>query len=625
MNTTLKLSDGHLHAIIEARDHLRRALSLGEREGRSQSQIISSWRTDFNSGLYLSHLSSVIGQIKSDSTLRKWLNAADAESLRPRYGNRRGQSKATTDEQEALLRVALHPNRLRKSQAVRLARMALRSKGVPSPSSDRTLVRWLNGWIKANYDKWVFAREGSKALNDKCLPFLCRNAELLEVGQVLIADGHKLNFQILHPFTGKPCRMNMVLWYDWASRWPCGFEIMPNENVQAVASSLRKAILNLGKIPQVAYLDNGKAFKAKIFTDESIDFEEAGFYGMFARLGIETVFAWPYNAQSKPVERFFGTFSEVERLMPTFTGTSIQDKPAHMLRNEQLHRAVHLKKYNGWVPTIEEARVIIEGWLAEYGQRPHSGLKGLCPLDVSESGKGPGVDPESLRHLMMAMEVHTVTRKGISFMTRDYYDPALYGLRNTVLIKYDLSDLSQILVFDETGRRFICRAEVRQAVHPIAAIAGTSDDLEAVKEGIRLKRSLKRQTEAAARAYVMDAPALVQIPEVTGGIVQGRNGKAIKVISLPQGEAEHIEAEAARMRVVPVKPKEQPIFSNEVDRYEWCLKHECVEQVLGPDDVTFMRYFEKTKMFTRFQTRFEFLREQWTAESGGLADEKYVC
>jgi putative transposase len=446
--------------------------------GKSVIEAADDLLTAYNTGHLLPETFQTLGTV-ARPTIEAWAKAwrdsgHDYTALAPRWGNRKGQRKVTADEFNVLLSFALHPNRLRISEAVRVTKVALGRRATPSPSSPDTLRRALVDWRKNHYDQWVFAREGAKALNDRCLPFLERDAGLLEVGQVLVADGHKLNFQILHPFTGKPCRMNMVLWYDWASRWPCGFEIMPNENVQCVASSLRKAILNLGKIPQVAYLDNGKAFKARIFTDDTIDFEEAGFYGMFARLGIETVFAWPYNAQSKPVERFFETFGELERLLPTYTGTSIQDKPAWMMRNEKLHQAVHQKKYGGWVPTIEEAQVIINGWFAEYGQRTHEGLKGLCPADVFTSGKGPGVDPEALRHLMLSMEIGHIRRNGIPFLTRDYYAPELYGLRDRVLVKYDLSDLSHVLVFDITGKRFICRAEARQAVHPIARIAGTT-------------------------------------------------------------------------------------------------------------------------------------------------------
>jgi len=202
----------------------------------------------------------------------------DYTVLAPDWGNRKGRRKITDTEFNAVLSFALHPNRLRIAETTRLAKLSLKKRNVPFPSSEDTLRRALQDWIKTHYDQWIFCREGEKAHNDKCLPYLERDAGLLDVGEVLVADGHTLNFQILHPFTDKPVRMTAVVWYDWASAYPAGWEIMPTEKVQCVAAGLRRAILCLGKIPTAAYLDNGKAFKAKIFTDDSIDFEEAGFY-----------------------------------------------------------------------------------------------------------------------------------------------------------------------------------------------------------------------------------------------------------------------------------------------------------------------------------------------------------
>ncbi len=49
-------------------------------------------------------------------------------------------------------------------------------------------------------------RDGEKALADKVEPYLKRDASLLEVGDVLVADGHRLNFQVINPFTGKTTR-----------------------------------------------------------------------------------------------------------------------------------------------------------------------------------------------------------------------------------------------------------------------------------------------------------------------------------------------------------------------------------------------------------------------------------
>jgi len=594
--------------------------NLAKAKGLKKVAAANLFLKGYNTGMLLPNVFAAIGETSVKSVERQLKKFRDSNYdyavLAPKWGTNRGHRKVTDDEFNTLLSFALHPNHLRIAEVTKLTKMRLRKQGVESPSHEATLRRAIEDWRKTNDDKWVFCREGEKALNDQWLPYLERDINLLDVGDVLVADGHVLNFQILNPFTGKPGRMTMITWYDWASCMPVGWEIMPTENVQCVAAGLRHAILTLGKMPKIAYLDNGKAFRAKVFTSCDIDFEEAGFYGMFARLGIDTIFAWPYNAQSKPVERFFGTFNELERLMPTYTGASIQDKPAHMMRNEKLHRQIHEKKYGGWVPTIEEANRIITGWVIEYASRPHRGLKGLCPGEIFKSGRGPGVDEIALRHLMMSIDVKKVGRNGVSFRGRSYYDEALYGYRERVTIKYDFEDLSRVHVYDITGARFLCTADALEKVHPMAKLLGTKDDLVLVEDGIKKKRAAKKSTEFEARAYIEDAPALVMIPERVGEIpllpplVKGGGGKA----RLTRGEAERIEAEASAMKVIELKPKRrEPVYMSEADRYEDLLERECKGVEMELDDMTFMRYFKGTNLYASLKSRFEFLRELFIA------------
>ena len=621
-----ELTDQQNRIALARADLIRAYLSEKEHakaKGLGKTEAARLFIKGYSTGHLLPRVFEVIGST-SFQNVEKWVrdfrNANyDYTALAPRWGNRAGQSKVLDHEFNTALSFMLHPNRLRFSEAIRLTKMVLKRRGLLSPSHDDTIRRSLVAWKKRNFDQWVFCREGEKALNDKVLPYIERDPGLLDVGEVLVADGHTLNFEILHPFTGKRARMTMVMWYDWASEMPVGWEIMPTENIQCVAAGLRRAILTLGKMPKVAYLDNGRAFKAKIFTDKDIDFEEAGFYGMFARLGIETLFAIPYNAQSKVVERFFGTFNELERLMPTYSGDSIKDKPARMLRNEKLHRRIYEKRYGNWAPTIEEANRIIAGWVTEYAQRPHRGLKGLCPIEVFKSGKGPGVDEAALRYLMMSMEPKGVPgRNGIPFMGRHYYDEALYGYRDRVMIRYDMEDLSRILVYDRTGSKLLCEAEPVKKVHPIARISGTKDDLEALKEASRRNGSLKKDTVSGARAYLADAPELIALPERPSiDSAAPSAGKSKKPKVLPRGEAERIEAEAAKMKVLELHPKEETVYASEADRYEALLEMECMGHEPALDDMQFMRYFEKTDIYKSLRERFEFLQESWLMEAQG--------
>ena len=188
-----------------------------------------------------------------------------------------------------------------------------------------------------------------------------------------MADGHVLNFQVINPFNGKPTRATLVGFLDWKSSALVGYEIMMTENKQCIASALRNAILNLGMIPKVVYQDNGKGFKAKFF--QHCDFEEEGFNGVYANLGIHSVFARPYNARAKVIERYFLEFQEeLEKGMPSYVGTSIEDKPAWMKRGEYLHRKFHERLTKGYVPTISEAVQYINGWLEFHNSQ-------ACPHD----------------------------------------------------------------------------------------------------------------------------------------------------------------------------------------------------------------------------------------------------
>ena len=88
----------------------------------------------------------------------------------------------------------------------------------------------------------------------------------------------------------------------------------------------------------------GIAFKAKYFIENGIS-------GLFTNLGIQAVFANAYNAKAKPIERFFREMQDCfERLLPSFVGSCIDNKPAYLKRNEKKQELfpVKIKKNQGF-------------------------------------------------------------------------------------------------------------------------------------------------------------------------------------------------------------------------------------------------------------------------------------
>ena len=451
----------------------------------------------------------------------------------------------------------LHPNRLSIGKAIALTKYKLREQGQSFIPADITFRRYAKWFKDNNYDKWILARDGEKALSDKVEPYIKRDASLLEVGDVLVADGHKLAIQVINPFTGKPCRATLVGFLDWKSTALVGYEIMLEENTQCIASALRNAIINLDMIPKVVYQDNGRAFRAKYFTDDK-GFTELGFKGLYSKLGIETVFARPYNARTKVIERFFKEFQEgFEKLLPSYVGSSINKKPAYMLRNEKLHKRLH----NNYIPTIEETIKMIDMWLSFKNSQ-------LCPnasdktiAEVLSERKRRSIDINILDDLMLATEVKTIQRNGIRFLNCDYFDERLYGFKNKVLIKYNLFDLTSIKVFTPKGE-YLCTAKRITETHPMAKILGDVKDFEDYKQKIVKQRQLRKKTINSVKQYL--------------------NNEEVKFIEQKMAEPKEIEFNP-RLNTV------QTLFKNNSEKYEYLIKN-------NPQD-KWIEEFEQTKEY----------------------------
>jgi putative transposase len=524
-----------------------------------------------------SNLFSILGKI-SRGSLHRWKtrlgDSEDYTRLLPQYkysSTNEFRTSLTDEEIKIFMGLLLHPNRISIGKAISLTKYNLSQKGqnfIPSDIAFRRYAKWFKD---NNYDQWVLMRDGEKSLADKVEPYIKRDASLLEVGDILVADGHKLNFQVINPFTGKPCRAILVGFLDWKSTALVGYEIMLEENTQCIASALRNAIINLDMIPKVIYQDNGRAFRAKYFTDDK-GFNELGFNGLYSKLGIQTIFARPYNARAKVIERFFKEFQEgFERLLPSFTGSSIQNKPAYLMRNEKFHKNIH----NEYIPTIKETIKMIDMWLSFKNSQPCSNANGKTIQEVLDGRQQQNVDVNLLDDLMLATEVKTIQRNGIRFLGCDYFDERLYGFKSKVLMKYSMFDLTQIKVFTVKGE-YLCTAERVTETHPMAKILGTVEDLEDFKQKIEKQKALKRRTINSVKKYLPVENVkflemqLSRQPEFISGSNQKSNtGKMLK-------QVQHDDFTGVAEAKLP-PPKKlingRPIFKNNLEKYEWFIKN----------------------------------------------------
>lgn len=513
------------------------------------------------------YLLEILGKI-SRGTLHRWKNTLngteDYTKLIPQYKYAKVDEYRTclTDEEiKIFMGLLLHPNRLCIGKAIALTKYKLQQQGQSYIPADITFRKYANWFKKNNYDKWILARDGEKALSDKVEPYIKRDTSLLEVGDILVADGHVLNFNVINPFTGKPTRATLVGFLDWKSTALVGYEIMLEENTQCTASALRNSIINLDMIPKIVYQDNGRAFRAKYFNDDR-GFSELGFNGLYSKLGIETVFARPYNARAKVIERFFKEFQEgFEKLLPSYVGSSIDNKPAYLMRNEKLHTQLH----NDFVPTLDETIKMIDMWLNFKNSQPCPNAPDKTIAEVLESRKRQNVDINLLDDLMLATEVKTIQRNGIRFLNCDYFEERLYGFKSRVLIKYNLFDLTSIKVYTTKGE-YLCTAERVTETHPMAKLLGAVKDYEDYKQKIVKQRKLHKKTINAVKAYLSNDET-----------------KFLETRMLEENSS-HVQTEfKERSKDV------QKVFKNNSEKYEYLIKN-------NPQD-KWIEEFKKTKEY----------------------------
>jgi putative transposase len=560
----------------------------------------------------------------------------------------RGKSLLTERHIVIILGQILDPNRAKLSEAVRVIQGKCEAEGLHVPSY-ATVDRFQKQYFQQCFDEWTYFRQGEKAFSDKCSISILRDWSLVEVGDVVIADGHTLNFETVNPATGKPKRMTLLLFFDGASNMPLGWEIMATENIECISSAFRRTAIFLGKMPLVIYIDNGAAFRAKFFKGCE-DLNQAGIFGLYQALGCQVIHAWPYRGQSKPIERFFGTFHEMEVAVPSYVGTCIDDKPARLNRGEVKHRALY-EKMGGRPLTLEETHKAVARWFGEYSMRVSRAahLAGRTPMEVFQEGKGPGLSETQLRAmdiLMMSSEIRSITKDGIKLNGRLYWHQALQSRRHKLVVRHDeVTTPHSCLVYDPDGR-FICEAldrhhyKIACGIHPAAKILGDEDQQLALSDAIALKRHQERQAtgrfdmllnatilpETKARQAALEvrmaeaavAPDLVKPTKIkaqTDAEIDAEMAiqDAIRAEDALKAEAK-VQEDDYEPRIISLEEQFWSKVSREpkeAERYELILEAEAQGMEIPKTHRDFCRYFEQTAEYSRFESYFQERREMY--------------
>ena|GEM_PF-408515 len=357
-------------------------------------------------------------------------------------------------------------------------------------------------------------RMGARELR-KYRPYRARTFLELEPLDVVSADGHTFDAEVLHPNTGRPFRPEIGTVADYATRRIVGWSVDLAENKMMVAAAMRK-VCETG-IPAIFYVDNGPGYKNDILDNEAT--------GMLTRCGITKEHSLPYGAQAKGfIEKINHTvWVRASKMMPGYIGKDMDREAGQKIH--KVSRAVIKGTSDARQPLAEWAVFVAyaEQCVAEYNATPHSSLPKITdPETGRKRHQSPderwamwvdkGWEPvtasqDVLDDLWRPYETRTAMRGLVSIGGGKYFSRELAqdGVNGEVVqVGQDIHDASRVWVRHMDGR-FICVAELdanASSVFPKTRIEASKD----VRADAQIKRIQRKEEELLANTRTGLAP-----------------------------------------------------------------------------------------------------------------------
>jgi putative transposase len=286
-----------------------------------------------------------------------------------------------------------------------------------------------------------------------------------------------------------------------------------------VLSVFRRSVDREG-LPQRVYLDNGadyrKAFGRRLRKEgkESWDGpDEQQMQARFAPVGVEVVYALPYNAQAKLIERMFRTFRH--RFDEAFEAYRGERGKWSEAASELFYRPQEL-------PTVSELAYLLQLAIEEYnGVIPHTGrgMDGQTPDAVFAATRMPRRDPDRAFALLFFQTVKNgriVGRNGVQYDGRLYRLSSAqrqleyFGTRVDVRINPD--DQRKAIVLDLRTGAFVCEATAddEDATYDTRDVQTRERMARVRRDERQLKRMVAGYTEGAKERLAESRGVLLQ-------------------------------------------------------------------------------------------------------------------
>jgi putative transposase len=437
----------------------------------------------------------------SERTLRRWLSAyreAGMAGLIDRRAMREGDGSGDNDpfiESAKQFYLSMPPKSKRSCWL--MATVKAQEEGW----EERTYVTTRRALSAIPMGVVTKFRQGEDAYVARCEPSIQRDYTTLHSNEQWCADHHQ--FDVIVNDRGKLVRPWLSAYMDMRSRKIVGWCIRGHDpNSSTILSALRGGCEQFG-VPESVYHDNGKDFSSYTLVGSTkwqrrhakVELDADHTRGVLKNLGCEAHFAWAYHAQSKPIERFFGTLEDqFGKCWSTYCGRNPENKPENL----------QVKLARGSAPTLEDFVTAFGDYLEKaYHTAIHTGdgMDGRSPnqvFDASWNGFSRRTTSPQLLDLLLMKQSQPVkvTKNGVRWNHLIYgqREPLLYmeWLGKQVYLRIDERDVTRVQVWSPDDE-FICVAQCNTRLPANASEQELRAAIGDKKQGRKLVKQYRAQ------------------------------------------------------------------------------------------------------------------------------------
>jgi len=366
-------------------------------------------------------------------------------------------------------------------------------------------------WLKRDVGESAiyYARNGFQKWNRKYASYIDRDYSKISAGEIWVSDHAQVDIAAESTKNGKPV-------FGWITSFICMktgkalssyfHEEAPNSD--HIFQAFFAAVMVHG-LPQYVYIDNGKDYRCRDFAGGKyhyrIEVDEIKARGMILDLGVIPIFAKPYGAQSKTIERWHLKIKDqLSRNTVGFRGGNVIERPEKL--------ADEIKQ--GKILKFDVLNEILQDFLFNFLNKLPSqgkGTQGKSPDDAwnLENPVKRIVTRDALKlFCSRTTKPLTIGRNGVkhSQYKVTYFAEWMVPLKGTkVYLRIAPDNVNDAWVFSADSDEYLGNARIKGLVHPVAE---QEVDRAELREAIAEKNRELKMTKALG--YVTHTPDVAE-------------------------------------------------------------------------------------------------------------------